>query len=1174
MSSSGDNSAMSTDKSSDESPDWDANMTPHAMSSPYKKKKRKAGTPVSGARGALLSSQTFDTALEAQRKAARKRKRNSKAAAETWSLSEFLAAQNIITPSQKRKRVSLTDVTPNRILSPTPNSELDQQQDHKKRVSFAGIMGTPKTPSAPVQQDGETATQEPKSTTRKRKSKTPKTPKTSKTPKTHKAPIALKTPVTPATTPPAIPKFPKLQQSSTYHSDIPKPTSPEPVNEGSFHDLVEENNELRMRVQTFEQLDDMILEAAAPIGAIAFSDHTDTLEIDPVRQTLLAIERPAAEACLVILDKLTEAQAGLAASRAEGMGQFTQVDEEVHRGKILMERIGLLEESNEVLGVEKEELTRLYLNKHLTVQERGQHIRTLLDTNRRFKQIQASDKETISKLQQEVEDLDEAKRELEQQKAQFAESAEVYISDLQRLYEGKTITTGGTLSSAGTPTARQSESYLANTRKAAQGLAGVMDKLNGNDYINAIIPLYPLTVLVSHVRDYTDSPQITMGATTTVKDVQTPDPIIESLKNITDSDPCKEVKILFRDSRANYEKRQREWDQLSAKQGRKAKAALDKMTEECDSLKEINNKSDEMAEAIANYCFELVEAAKAEGVNLKVELEKHEELLATSAKQMEALQTEIITLRAGAIKSPKTLKSVVLTEDGYDPCLEVKGQLSKLHITSAKQIKALQAEVNILKSIPPMENRDAEANRKFQAIFDQKDEQINNLLIEIDGLKMAPPMINKQQNDEYASIKKQLSALQTSSRDKIGSLQVEVKMLKNISLVNKVTEPFEEFKVFIEAVTAESDINIAIDKMKNAPTKARDPYRKVKEQLLGLFQSASGPEENRVPTKTSLTAASTPRETTPEDDPCAEVKKKLLELQKRLDIVRRRLKIRKKEQAALDGELARYKALEAVPSSKEFKESLKMITDKQKLSYVRRINMLYRTKQEQMFPPTLSEGSILPIATTLRDLLRQDGPPIKEISDRWFEMQWDELYDRVTILCQINYRGRSDHLPYDYAKSAAEDELLSYYLRDTVLSENAMHDRINNLAEIFGHTYRAKVAVAIVFRILVEEIFNPIRFLLNMRFSDSGRWKSKLQFKQAFEELDNPTVPRAATRRGFQERESWCTRQAAITGREVYRPSRQRDENFNFFKQIEEIDYDDNDNGKVAHQLKFLSLHH
>lgn len=1153
MSSSGDSSDMSIDKSSDESLGWGANTTPHAMSSPYKRKKRREETPT---RGALLSSQAFDTALE------RKRKRNSKAAMETRSLSELLGAWDA-TPSQKRKRTSLKDVTPNRLLSPAPNSEFNEQLDHKKRVSFAGIMGPPKLPSTPAQRDGETAAQRPKSGTRKRKSKTPIT---------YKTPIKPKTPVTPATTPPSIPKFPKLQLSSTYHSDIPKPTEPEPIDEDSFHDLVEENNELRMRVQAFEQLDDMILDAAAPIGAIALSEHTGPLDVDPVRQTLLAIERPAAEACLVILDKLTEAQAGLAASRAEGMDQLTEVDEEVDRDEMLMERIGLLEESNEVLGVEKDELTRLYLNKHLTVREKGQQIRTLLGTNKRFKEIQISDQEAITKLQKEVEDLDEEKRELEQQKAQFVESAEVYIADLQRMYKGKITNTGGTLSSA----ARQSNSPLVDNEKAAQGLAGVMDKLKGNDYINSIIPLYPLTVLVNLMRGYSEPPKRSTRSTTKEKQQEeAPDPLLESLEIIEDDDPCKEVKILLREYQANYAKQRKEWDQLSAKRARKAQAALDKMTKERDRLKILNNEAEENIEAVGNYSAELTEAAEIREADLEAEIKKQAELLAASVEQMEGLQNEVTTLRAEAINTLKLqeLNSMGIAEGGYDPCLEVKEQLFKLQITSAEQIEALQTEVNMLKSIPPTGDIDAEANIKIselEAISSKKDEQIADLTTELDKLKMAPPMLFREKDDEYTAVKKQLLALRKSSFKNISTLQSEIKMLKSISSVSKTTESLEELKEFMETVTAETSIDAAINKIHSIPRKAtgKDPYVNVKQRLLGLLQTASPTDESNDQTRTP------PKATPEDDDPCAEVKKKLFQLQKKHNVIKKRLKTRKKEKNALEKELAKFKALGAVPSSEEFEERLKEITDKQKLTYVKRINTLYRIKQEQMFPAAKSEESTPQIKTTLRDLLRQDGPPIKEISDRWFEMQWDELYDQVTILCQINYRGRSDHLPYDYVKSAAEDELISYYLRDTVLSENAMHDRINNATEIFGHTYRAKIAVAIIFRILVEEIFNPIRFLLNMRFPDSGRWKSKLQFKQAFEELDNPAIPRAATRRGFQEKESWCTRQAAITGREVYRPRRQRDENFNYFKQIEETDYDENDNGKVTHQLEFLSLRH
>lgn len=1189
MSSSRGNSDMSTNENSNT-----AVPTPHDMSTPNKKKGRKEGTPVPGARGVLLPSKTFDTAAEAEWKVFSEsaHKKNSKAVMEAGSLPEaILAAQNA-TPSQKRKRISFKELVdiPNRLLSPVVDSGSDQQQEpgapplshRKKRLGFVGTPGLLKRTFTPAQ-DAEATVQKPKTTT--------KTPKAVKTHKTPKASIAPQTPAT-TITPPTIPKFPKLPSTPTYHSDIPKPTSPEPVDGDSFHDLVEENNQLRIRVQAFEKLDDMILDATAPIGAITFSDHADAHNIDPVRQTLLAIDRPAAEACLVILDKLAETQAGLAASRAEGVDmdnftKFDEVGEEAYRGKILMERIGLLEESNEVLGVEKDELTRMCMSKHITAQDMGRHIRALVDTNKRFKAVQDNDKETIAKLQQEIEDLDGEKRGLEQHKAKFAESAEAYIMDIQKLCEGETAITAKppfTTEAA----ARRSEAYLAENKKAVEGLAGVMDILKGKDDINAVVPPYPLAVLVGLVRGYTtttvrgktratpikrttrSTPKPKNEETLTTKKVETLNSIIESLGTIAEDDPCKDIKILLGDNQAGWQKRQKEWDNT-----------LQTLTKERDSLKDNNEELHKFLRAAETYSSSVNDIAAANLASseekhatslkkLEAEIQKHVELQVKNEEDSKGVQVLLSNLttsladsktmveRQRSMTAASNTENARLKQDladammqlnlGSDPTKKQSSETSEPQATSAGILKALQADVDRLWSILAA----AETNN------------LKNKLLKLTTL---PENISKTDLSTRIYLDKQVKKLQT-----------EVAKLKSVLLTqNEGGAPGEQL-LDRQAVADKKNeemrsLRAKIDMMKGVlatgileGSPEGDPCAEVKKQLLEL-QAASRKKDEYIKflqTKTSIPVTKTPR-----DDPCAKVKNQLLELQGRHNTVRRRLKICKNKHNTLERKLAKLEARKVAPFSDEFEKRVRILTNKQKLTYVKRINMLYNTKQEQMFPPARLQSNgqpVLPLGT-LRGFLRQDGPPIKEISDLWFAAQWDELYDQVTILCQINYRGRSDHLPYDYGKSAAEDELLSYYLRDTVLSENAMHDHINSVTEIFGHTYRAKVAVAIVFRILVEEIFNPIRFLLNMRFPESGRWKSKLHFKQAFEELDNPAFPRAATKRGFQEKESWYTRQAAMTGKEVYHPSRRRDGNFNYFKQIEEINYNWNDGGKVVHRF-------
>lgn len=1182
---------MSTNESSNT-----AILTPHDMFTPNKKRGRKEGTPVPGARGVLLPSQTFDTAAEAEWKVSSEsahNKKNSKAVVEAGSLPEAILAVQNATPSQKRKRISFKELAdiPNRLLSPVLDSGSDQQQEpgapplshRKKRLGSVGTPGLLKRTSTPAQ-DAETTVQKLKTTT--------KTPKAVKTPKAPKASMAPQTPAT-TTTLPTIPKFPKLPSNPTYHSDIPKPTSPEPVNGDSFHNLVEENNQLRIRVQAFEKLDDMILDATAPIGAITFSDHADAHNIDPVRQTLLAIDRPAAEACLVILDKLAETQTGLAASRAEGVDmdnftKFDEVGEEVHRGKILMERIGLLEESNEVLGVEKDELTRMYMSKHITAQEMGRDIRALVDTNKKLKAAWDNDKETIAKLQQEIEDLDGEKRGLEQHKAKFAESAEAYIMDIQKLCEGETAITAKphfTTEAA----ARRSEAYLAENKKAVEGLAGVMDILKGKDDINAVVPPYPLAVLVGLVRGYTTTTvrgktratpikrtarsvsKSKNGEALTIKKVETLNSIIESLGTIAEDDPCKDIKILLGDNQAGWQKRQKEWDNT-----------LQTLTKERDSLKDNNEELHKFLRAAETYSSSVNDIAAATLASseekhatslkkLESEIQKHVEIQVKNEEDSKGVQVLLSNLttsltdsktmveRQRSMTAASNIENARLKQDlanammqlnlGSDLIKKQPSETPEPQTTSAKETKALQAEVDRLKSVitaaetENLKNKLLELGTLSQNLLARTDlsariylaEQVKTLQTEVDRLKG----VLLTQNEGGASGEQLLNLQATSNKkdEHMRSLQAKTDITRGIS-ATRIPEGGPE----------------------------GDPCAEVKKQLLEL-QAASRKKDEYI--RFLQTKAGIPVTGTPGDDPCAKVKKQLLELQGRHNTVRRRLKICKNKHNTLERKLAKLEARKVAPFSDEFEKRVRILTNKQKLTYVKRINMLYNTKQEQMFPPAILQSNGQPVLPpgTLGGFLRQDGPPIKEINDLWFAAQWDELYDQVTILCQINYRGRSDHLPYDYGKSAAEDELLSYYLRDTVISENAMHDHINSVTEIFGHTYRAKVAVAIVFRILVEEIFNPIRFLLNMRFPESGRWKSKLHFKQAFEELDNPAFPRAATKRGFQEKESWCTRQAAMTGKEVYHPSRRRDGNFNYFKQIEEINYNWNDGGKVAHRF-------
>lgn len=1351
MSSSGDNSDKNVDKSSDEGSghivDRDRNMAIFPFSdmsssdddSPTTSNKRKEGTPVRG---------VLETAADPG--SAQKRKRAGTTTGETWSMLEELLETQTIIPSQKKKRVSFTELsgTPNRLLSPLPSSRPESQQEFttpkpsegkKKRVSFAGISGAPKRPPTP------SATT---SATSKKRVSTP----------LRKKP---KTPTTTTTVTPKYPKYPKLPPTPTYRGSVPKPSSPEPINESSFHDLTEENSLLRTRVQASEELDDMILATAAPIGAIAFSDASSTNVVDPVRQTLRAIDRPAAEACLVLIDKLTETQAGLAASRTDGMEQFIkfeEADEEARRGKILVERIGLLEESNEVLEAEKDELNRLCLSRHLTAQERGQHIKALAESSKRFKEIQINDRATIANLQKEVDDL-------KQRETTFAESAEVYIKQLSE--------------KGGITAEPQFNTYSAETKKAAEGLSEVMDMLSGKNYIDAVILDNPVVLAVNLMRGFTadvlgkknpssktpEKPKSQPAESTPVSNID----IIRNLTNIADNDPCRAVKILLRENQANWEKRQLEWDEILRIQNENAADLLGRMTDERDKLRILNDISTEQALAMAKVSAD--EIKEATGALIRCETERGARI-----KQLEELRNEVKNLQAAKLKTEmgriEDLKNQVLNlyetapprsrdvvakelsaqienlqktntafeketlaqigaianttvdvsrlencleerdalkeeiailggeidtfkreiatlsrqrDDGYeakrqycelqktssaqievldyriadleaevdrlaalaietpgaglDPCADVKRMLLGVQTASGRkdiQIKDLRAEIDKLKSYQSRTTKGgtADAERQFfkpQTASDEKDDEIENLRAEIDRLKGSETVGTAGGGDDpYAEVSRQLLELQGLSDEKDGeieALRAEMDKLKSSETAGTAGDGVDSFAHIKEQLLKFQalsdkrgrqirDLRTEILQLESVGISGDgfDLCAGVKAELLelqGLSEEKDGEIEDLKAEIDKLKGSETGGTAGGGFDPCAKVKRQLLELQGlsgkkdgeikglraeidklkamlkktsstkdslglqgRLDNLRRRLKIRKQREGDLGRALTRMKALRAAPSQGEFEKRLQEITATQKLIYVKRINRLYRTKQAQMFSVKSKQGgaTVFPPAS-LSDLLRQDGPPIKEISDRWFATQWDELHDQVAMLCQINYCARSDHLQYNYLGSAANDELLSYYLRDTVVSEHAMHDRINSIDEIHGFTYRTKVAMAIVFRILVEEIFNPIRFLLNIQFPDSTRWKTKLQFRQAFEQLDNRRFLLPGTKRGFQEKESWCTRTEAATGNE-YRPRRQRDENFNYFRQIEERDYDRNIGGKMTHRLGFLSLLH
>lgn len=743
--------------------------------------------------------------------------------------------------------------------------------------------------------------------------------------------------------------YPKLPPSPTYHSSKPQPTLPEPVEEDSFHDLVEENNELRTRLQIFERIDEQFIEAALSIGEVAFSDPAEPHNTEPLEKKLRSIDSPTSEACLILLEKLTETRQELAASRAREGQQFIRIeelDDASHSEKILLERIGLLEESNEVLEKSHEvlrkdntELGIKALSKALRLQETERQIKTLVEANKRFKEIQIGDKATILRLQAEVEDLKDKKYDLEQQNFELNESQQVYRNKLESL-QGSLQEEKPAGQAEFNPTHKKiltgsSEAYDVENKKAAAGLAGLMDSLNEKDSASILNPLS------------FESPRVYM---------------------------------------ANLEGM--------------ATAFLEAARESEDKQKEFEK-------------------------NAKVAEASIKELQAENTKLKEALEAQ---------------KSEPPGDPKADPCAEVLAKQNEIH---AAALKVLEDKIKALKSC--------------------------------DDVRAELALIKKQKEKEKES--------SSDPPDGDDALKKEVEALKK------------------ENARLEAELK---------PLKLCDDVRKELEKIQ---------KEN------------------------ADLKKKLEK-----------------------------------PGDANYKKELEGALAKQKLRYLKRIHRLNTLKQEQMFstndrPPT-----------TLGDLLKQDGPPIKEYNDSWFADQWDELYDRVVILCNINYSGRPDHQVYEYGASATREELLSYYLRDTVLSENAMAVRINEVAKPFGHTYRANIAVAIVFRILVEEIFEPIRFLLNLQFQDpTQRWKTKSQLRVAFERFG--VDERCMLGPSFQKRSSWCTRSAEAARRKVeeakdpigpegiktdprdYYPKRREDETFNYLREMENKNYEgDADNGRLIYQ--------
>ncbi|PWW72491.1 hypothetical protein C7212DRAFT_348110 [Tuber magnatum] len=181
-----------------------------------------------------------------------------------------------------------------------------------------------------------------------------------------------------------------------------------------------------------------------------------------------------------------------------------------------------------------------------------------------------------------------------------------------------------------------------------------------------------------------------------------------------------------------------------------------------------------------------------------------------------------------------------------------------------------------------------------------------------------------------------------------------------------------------------------------------------------------------------------------------------------------------------------------------------------------------RTERLRMMPsPELRQFAI--------SLQKEAIPAIHDLPDDYFFRQWNDLYDNVRAWCTTYYSFQDHSTLISYDSLVGGVQLLGFYLRDVLLHRDYVPQFLNNPSGTIP-TGRADVATAIVFRILVEEIFEPIRFIIGLRFTDATqRWKFKKQYKIAFEVRDmsnNAYQPRFQDKESFLERK----RKQDITG--------------------------------------------
>lgn len=186
-------------------------------------------------------------------------------------------------------------------------------------------------------------------------------------------------------------------------------------------------------------------------------------------------------------------------------------------------------------------------------------------------------------------------------------------------------------------------------------------------------------------------------------------------------------------------------------------------------------------------------------------------------------------------------------------------------------------------------------------------------------------------------------------------------------------------------------------------------------------------------------------------------------------------------------------------------------------------------------------------------LQKEAIPPVPGLSDVHFQQEWEALFSAVHSWCSEYYRFSPESIPVSYDELVRSANPLGFYLREVLAHRDYVERLLPNVA-------RPNVATGIVFRILVDEIFEPLRFMLHLRFQEpKEKWMIKPQYKAAFESedmADGATAPR------FQARESFLQRVEKRALEPYQHPEewefegppkkRVRKDYFNFFKTFED----------------------